>query len=69
MEVAAAAPARAGRRGLPGWAYLGIAVAVLVAGPLLVLPASFVADPGAFGDIADSLLPEAVQLMQDVGWT
>jgi iron(III) transport system permease protein len=61
VEVAAAAPARAGRRGLPGWAYLGIAVAVLVAGPLLVLPASFVADPGALGDIADSLLPEALR--------
>src|SRR5918995_1833213 len=45
---------------LPGWALLGVLVALLVAGPLLVLPASFLTDPGAFGQIAESLLPEAL---------
>jgi iron(III) transport system permease protein len=38
-----------------------VLVAVLVAGPLLVLPASFVTDAGAFGEIADDLLPEALR--------
>jgi iron(III) transport system permease protein len=62
VEVAARAgrAPRATPRGLPGWAFVGILVAVLVAGPLLLLPASFLTDPGAFGDIADSLLPEAL---------
>ena len=61
MEVAAAAaPRRVHRRGLPGWAVVGVLVAVLVAGPLLVLPLSFLTDPQAFGQIADSLLPEAL---------
>jgi iron(III) transport system permease protein len=36
-------------------------VALLVAGPLIVLPLSFVTDPGAFGQIADDLLPEALR--------
>lgn len=36
-------------------------VALLVAGPLLVLPASFVTDPGAFDQIAADLLPEALR--------
>jgi iron(III) transport system permease protein len=36
-------------------------VALLVAGPLVVLPLSFVTDPGAFGQIADDLLPEALR--------
>jgi iron(III) transport system permease protein len=36
-----------GRAGLPpGWALVGVLVAVLVAGPLLVLPASFLPDLG-----------------------
>jgi iron(III) transport system permease protein len=35
-------------------------VALLVAGPLVALPLSFVTDPGAFGDVADSLLGEAL---------
>ncbi|HYI18503.1 MAG TPA: iron ABC transporter permease [Solirubrobacteraceae bacterium] len=61
MEVAAAAaPRRVHRRGPPGWAVVGVLVAVLVAGPLLVLPLSFLTDPQAFGQIADSLLPEAL---------
>jgi iron(III) transport system permease protein len=33
---------------------------LLVAAPLLVLPLSFVAEPGAFGEIAGDLLPEAL---------
>ncbi len=36
-------------------------VALLVAGPLLVLPASFLTDPGAFDQIAADLLPEALR--------
>jgi len=61
VEVAAAAaPRRVHRRGPPGWAVVGVLVAVLVAGPLLVLPLSFLTDPQAFGQIADSLLPEAL---------
>ncbi|HZB75273.1 MAG TPA: iron ABC transporter permease [Solirubrobacteraceae bacterium] len=59
MEVATTAWPRRAR--LPGWALVGVLVAVLVAGPLLVLPASFLTDPGAFGDIAGSLLPEALR--------
>jgi len=35
-------------------------MAVLVAGPLLVLPAAFVTDPGAFDQIAGDLLLEAL---------
>ena len=46
---------------MPGWAFVGVLVALLVAGPLLVLPASFLTDPQAFGEIADSLLPEALK--------
>ena len=63
MGVAAPArPAAAARLRRPaGWTAVGALVAVLVAGPLLVLPASFVTDPGAFGEIADDLLPEALR--------
>jgi len=45
----------------PGWAIGSAAVALLVAGPLAALPLSFVLDPGAFGEIADSLLGEALR--------
>jgi iron(III) transport system permease protein len=38
-----------------------VAVGVLVAAPLLVLPLSFVAEPGAFGDVAGDLLPESLR--------
>ena len=63
MEVAAPArPARTARtRGPAPWTAVGVLVAVLVAGPLLVLPASFVTDPGAFDQIAADLLPEALR--------
>jgi iron(III) transport system permease protein len=53
-------PAGAGRAPAP-WAAVGAALALLVAGPLLALPASFVSDPSAFGDIASGLLPEALE--------
>jgi iron(III) transport system permease protein len=43
------------------WPVIGVLVALLVAGPLLVLPASFVTDPGAFDQIAADLLPEALR--------
>jgi iron(III) transport system permease protein len=36
-------------------------VAVVVAAPLLVLPLSFVAEPGALGDVAGDLLPESLR--------
>ena len=38
-----------------------MAVGVLVAAPLLVLPLSFVAEPGAFGEVAGDLLPESLR--------
>jgi iron(III) transport system permease protein len=59
---AAAATARPRARRRPaGWTVVGTAVALLVAGPLVILPASFVVDPAAFGQIADDLLPEALR--------
>jgi iron(III) transport system permease protein len=63
VEVAAPArPAAATRsRGPAPWAAVGVLVAVLVAGPLLVLPASFVTDAGAFDQIGADLLPEALR--------
>ena len=62
MEVAAPAarPERARRRP-PGWAVASLVVALVVAGPLAALPLSFLVDPGAFGDVADSLLGEALR--------
>jgi len=54
--------ARAPRTRRPaGWTVVGVLVALLVAGPLLVLPASFVTDAGAFDQIAAGLLPEALR--------
>jgi iron(III) transport system permease protein len=63
VEVGAAGPApRAARFRRPaGWTVVGVLVALLVAGPLLVLPASFVTDAGAFDQIAADLLPEALR--------
>jgi iron(III) transport system permease protein len=58
---AAAAPARRQRRRPAAWTIVGTAVALLVAGPLVILPASFVTHPEAFGQIADDLLPEALR--------
>jgi len=62
VEVAArpAAPPRRLRRP-PGWAVASAVVALVVAGPLAALPLSFVLEPEAFGEIADSLLGEALR--------
>jgi iron(III) transport system permease protein len=60
VEVAAPAPRAAAPRPA-SWPVVGVLVALLVAGPLLVLPASFVTDPGAFDQIAADLLPEALR--------
>jgi iron(III) transport system permease protein len=38
-----------------------LAVATVLVGPLLALPLSFLAEPGALGDIADDLLPDALK--------
>ena len=43
-----------------GWLIASTLVALLVAGPLLALPASFIGEGDAFGEIATSLLPEAL---------
>jgi iron(III) transport system permease protein len=59
--VAIAAPAPRPDGTGASWPVVGVLVALLVAGPLLVLPGSFVTDPGAFGQIADDLLPEALR--------
>ena len=64
MEVAAAPAAaepRRSRRRPPGWAVASALVALVVAGPLAALPLSFVFEPDAFGDVADSLLGEALR--------
>jgi iron(III) transport system permease protein len=63
VEVAAevAAPARRRRRWPPGWAVASVVVALVVAGPLAALPLSFIVEPGAFGDVAESLLGEALR--------
>jgi iron(III) transport system permease protein len=45
---------------VPGWAAIGVLVAALVAGPLVALPASFIGESDAFGQIARSLLPRAL---------
>jgi iron(III) transport system permease protein len=49
------------RRRPPGWAVVGVLVALVVAGPLIALPLSFVGGGEAFGQIASSLLPEALR--------
>ncbi|MFP5320922.1 MAG: ABC transporter permease [Acidimicrobiia bacterium] len=62
MELTADLPrARPARRRVAGWSVLGLAVAALVAGPLLALPASFVGEADAFDQIARTLLPDAVR--------
>lgn len=54
------APPRPRRRRVPGWTVVGVLVALVVAGPLVALPLSFVGGGEAFDQIARSLLPEAV---------
>ena len=48
------------RRGVPGWAVVGVLIAALVALPLLALPASFIGGGEAFSQIARTLLPRAL---------
>ncbi len=45
---------------VPGWAVLGVLVALAVAGPLVALPASFAFGGEAFDQIAATLLPGAL---------
>jgi iron(III) transport system permease protein len=59
--VAVEAPAPPAAQRPASWPVVGVLVALLVAGPLLVLPASFITDPGAFDQIAADLLPEALR--------
>jgi iron(III) transport system permease protein len=62
LEVAAPAPAPAPRPARPAsWTIVGLLAALLVVGPLLVLPASFITDRGAFDQIAADLLPDALR--------
>ncbi|MGQ0716177.1 MAG: ABC transporter permease [Pseudonocardiales bacterium] len=58
-EVTATPPRPTGRR-TPGWAVLGVLVALAVAGPLVALPASFLVGGEAFDQIARTLLPPAL---------
>jgi iron(III) transport system permease protein len=45
---------------VPGWAVVGVVVALVVVGPLVALPASFVGQADAFDQIGRTLLPRAV---------
>lgn len=57
--TAAGAPPR--RRRALGSTALSVALALLIAGPLLALPAAFLTDWSAFDQISRTLLPEAVR--------
>ena len=57
---APATPLRRPRRRTPGWAVLGVLVALAVTGPLLALPTSFLVGSEAFDQIALTLLPPAL---------
>ncbi len=48
------------RQRTPGWAVLGVLVALAVAGPLVALPASFLVGDAGFDQIARTLLPQAL---------
>ena len=62
MAVAAEAAVGGGRRRRrpAGWAVVGALVALVVAGPLIALPLSFVRGGDALNQIAASLLPQAL---------
>lgn len=49
------------RRRLPGWSVVSIGLALVIVGPLVALPASFVGEGDAFGEISRTLLPRAVR--------
>ncbi len=51
----------ASRRRRPGWTVLGALIALVVVGPLVALPASFLGQGEAFDQIAGALLPEALR--------
>lgn len=55
-----AAPAGPGRRRPPAWTVLGVLTAVVIAGPLLALPAGFLLGDHWINPIALTLLPGAV---------
>ena len=57
----ATAPARRRSRAPSGWTVVGVAVAALVAGPLVLLPASFIGEADALRQVGASLLPEALR--------
>ncbi|MGH3778310.1 MAG: ABC transporter permease [Pseudonocardiaceae bacterium] len=59
-EAAPTTSLRRTRRRAPGWAVLGVLVALAVAGPLVALPASFLVGGEAFDQIARTLLPPAL---------
>jgi iron(III) transport system permease protein len=44
-----------------GWTGAGVAIALLIAGPLIALPLSFLGQDDAFDSIAATLLPEALR--------
>lgn len=60
MELIPAGRPRRRWRRPSGWAVLGVAVALLVTGPLVALPLSFLADGGGIDPIAVTLLPPAL---------
>ncbi|MDN5929797.1 MAG: iron ABC transporter permease [Pseudonocardia sp.] len=60
MELIPAGRPRRRWRLPSGWAVLGVAVALLVTGPLVALPLSFLADGGGIDPIAVTLLPPAL---------
>jgi iron(III) transport system permease protein len=54
------APPAPRRSRVPGWAVVGVVVALLIVGPLVALPLSFVGQGEAFDQIARTLLPDAL---------
>ena len=44
-----------------GWAVAAVVVALLLVAPLLALPASFIGESDAFGQISGTLLPDALK--------
>lgn len=67
MTTAAVPAAQRRRRRTPGWAALGLLVALVVAGPLAALPVSFIGEGETFNRIARTLLPEAVATSVGLG--